>query len=125
MVFQGTPSKDVDSTKESSRPERPSVFAKRSSQAGTLHHKKPASSVDAEIVGGSTVSSQATLKQEVSTASSKGTTLKTGIMLWSKTLASTCNSASLLPTVLSCSIMHAWWHFEDFNDMIPNLQVIE
>ncbi|XP_057422659.1 uncharacterized protein LOC130716674 isoform X2 [Lotus japonicus] len=74
----GTPSKDVDSTKESSRPERPSVFAKRSSQAGTLHHKKPASSVDAEIVGGSTVSSQATLKQEVSTASSKGTTLKTG-----------------------------------------------
>ncbi|XP_019427967.1 PREDICTED: uncharacterized protein LOC109336065 [Lupinus angustifolius] len=72
------PSKEVDSAKESSRPERPSVFAKRSTQASTLPKKKPASSVDAEIMGGSTLSSQATLKQEVSTASSKGNTLKTG-----------------------------------------------
>ncbi|KAK7277727.1 hypothetical protein RJT34_22742 [Clitoria ternatea] len=74
----GAPSKEVDSAKESSRPERPSVFGKRSAQTAALQHKKPASSVDAEIVGGSTLSSQATLKQEVSTASSKGTTLKTG-----------------------------------------------
>ncbi|XP_014513533.1 uncharacterized protein LOC106771966 isoform X1 [Vigna radiata var. radiata] len=74
----GAPAKEVDSAKESSRPERPSVFAKRSSQTATLHHKKPASSVDAEIIGGSTLSSQAMLKQEVSTASSKGTTLKEG-----------------------------------------------
>ncbi|CAL0300545.1 unnamed protein product [Lupinus luteus] len=72
------PSKEVDSAKESSRSERPSVFAKRSTHAATLPHKKPASSVDAEIIGGSTLSSQATLKQEVSTASSKGNTLKTG-----------------------------------------------
>ncbi|KAH1227256.1 ATPase family AAA domain-containing protein 1 [Glycine max] len=75
----GAPSKEVDSAKESSRPEKPSsVFTKRSSQTATLQHKKPASSVDAEIVGGSTISSQAMLKQEVSTASSKGTTLKEG-----------------------------------------------
>ncbi|KAK7344436.1 hypothetical protein VNO77_14034 [Canavalia gladiata] len=74
----GTPLKEVDSAKESSRPERPSVFAKRSAQTVTLQHKKPASSVDAEIIGGSTLSSQAVLKQEVSTASSKGSTLKTG-----------------------------------------------
>ncbi|KAK7270209.1 hypothetical protein RIF29_23193 [Crotalaria pallida] len=74
----GAPSKEVDSAKESSKPERPSVFAKRSTQAATLQHKKPTSSVDAEIIGGSTLSSQAMLKQEVSTASSKGPTLKTG-----------------------------------------------
>ena len=57
------------------------MCAKRSSQTATLQHKKPASSVDAEIVGGSTISSQAMLKQEVSTASSKGTTLKEGMLL--------------------------------------------
>ncbi|KAK7392329.1 hypothetical protein VNO78_20763 [Psophocarpus tetragonolobus] len=74
----GAPSKEVDLARESSRPERPSVFTKRSSQTATLQHKKPASSVDAEIIGGSTLSSQAMLKQEVSTASSKGTTLKEG-----------------------------------------------
>ncbi|XP_004495974.1 uncharacterized protein [Cicer arietinum] len=74
----GTPSKEVDSPKESSKPERPSVILKRCTQASTLHHKKPTSSVDAEIIGGSTLSSQAMLKQEVSTASSKGTALKKG-----------------------------------------------
>ncbi|KAK2369194.1 AAA-type ATPase family protein [Trifolium repens] len=74
----GTPSKEVDSAKESSKPERPSVLSKRSSQTSILHHRKPTSSVDAKIVGGSTLSSQAMLKQEVSTASSKATTLKKG-----------------------------------------------
>ncbi|XP_061347252.1 uncharacterized protein LOC133292819 [Gastrolobium bilobum] len=74
----GTPLKEVDSAKESLRAEKLSVFAKRSNQATTLQQKKPASSVDAEIIGGSTLSSQAMLKQEVSTASSNGTTLKTG-----------------------------------------------
>ncbi|CAI8603792.1 unnamed protein product [Vicia faba] len=71
-------SKEVEATKESSRPERP-VFIKRSStQAATLQHKKPACSVDAQIIGGSALSSQFILKQEVSTASSKGSTLKAG-----------------------------------------------
>ncbi|XP_027364490.1 uncharacterized protein LOC113871597 isoform X1 [Abrus precatorius] len=74
----GTPLKEVDSAKEGSRPERPSVFPKRSAQTATLQHKKPTSSVDAEIIGGSTLTSQSILKQEVSTASSKGATLKTG-----------------------------------------------
>ncbi|KAJ1435686.1 SMAD/FHA domain superfamily [Sesbania bispinosa] len=74
----GTPLKEIDSPKESSRSEKPAVLGKRSAQAAPLHHKRPASSVDAEIIGGSTLSSQAMLKQEVSTASSKGTTLKTG-----------------------------------------------
>ncbi|CAL5208915.1 unnamed protein product [Lathyrus oleraceus] len=74
----GTPSKEADSAKEISKPERPSVLSKRSSQAPTLHHRKPTSSVDAEIIGGSTLSSQAMLKHEVSTASSKGIALKKG-----------------------------------------------
>ncbi|KAI4301397.1 hypothetical protein L6164_034680 [Bauhinia variegata] len=70
--------KDADSVKEISRSERTSVFAKRSTQATALQNKKPTSSVDADILGGSTLSSQAMLKQEVSTASSKGSALKTG-----------------------------------------------
>ncbi|KAJ7972950.1 AAA-type ATPase family protein [Quillaja saponaria] len=74
----GTPLKDADSTKESSRPERTSVFAKRTAQAAMLQHKKPASSVEADIIGRSTLSSQAMPKHEASTASSKGTTLRTG-----------------------------------------------
>ncbi|QHO28784.1 uncharacterized protein DS421_7g219670 [Arachis hypogaea] len=63
-LLGGTPSKEVDSAKESSKPERPSVLAKRSTHAASLKHSKPASSVDTEI--------------EVSTASSKDTTIKTG-----------------------------------------------
>ncbi|GAU39557.1 hypothetical protein TSUD_38100 [Trifolium subterraneum] len=80
LNFQRTPLKEVDSTNESLRPERPSVFTKRSTPAATIHikSKKPASSVDAQIIGGSASSSQFILKQEVSTASSKGGTLKTG-----------------------------------------------
>ncbi|CAJ2629150.1 unnamed protein product [Trifolium pratense] len=75
-----TPLKEVDSIKVSSRPERPSVFTKRSIPAGTIPipSKKPASSVDAQIIGGSASSSRFILKQEISTASSKGSTLKTG-----------------------------------------------
>ncbi|XP_039685766.1 uncharacterized protein [Medicago truncatula] len=77
-----TPLKEVDSTKEIPIPrtERTSMFTKRSTPAATIHiqHKKPASSVDAQIIGGSTSSSQAVLKQEVSTASSKGSAFKTG-----------------------------------------------
>ncbi|XP_045799580.1 uncharacterized protein LOC123893817 isoform X2 [Trifolium pratense] len=76
--LKGTPSKEVDSAKESSKPEWPSVLSKRSGQTSIFHHKKPTSSVDAEIVGGSTLSSQAMLKQEVSTASSKAAALKKG-----------------------------------------------
>ncbi|RDX71267.1 hypothetical protein CR513_49412, partial [Mucuna pruriens] len=95
----GSLSKDVDSAKESSRPEKLSVFSKRSAQTATLQHKKPASSVDAEIMGGSTLSSQAMLKQEVSTASSKGTTLKRGDRV--KFIGSFPSAVSSLPNYIS------------------------
>lgn len=92
------------------------MFAKRSTQAATLHHKKPASSVDAEIIGGSTLSSQAMLKQEVSTASSKGSTLKKGMLLCPKISAPICKFTSYyLVGSLSCSILDANWHFEGFD----------
>lgn len=78
-IMQGSIAKDIDSVKESSKPERASVFAKRAAQVAALHlNKKPASSVEADITGGSTVSSHAQPKQEASTASSKNYTFKKG-----------------------------------------------
>lgn len=74
----GSTVKEVDSVKEGSRPERASVFAKRAAHTAALHLKKPASSVEAEITGGSTLSSQAQPKQESSTASSKTYAFKKG-----------------------------------------------
>lgn len=75
----GSAAKETDtSVKESSRPERASVFAKRAPQAGAMHSKKPTSSVEADIVGGSTTCSHAQPKQEASTASSKSYTFKKG-----------------------------------------------
>ncbi|KAI3449499.1 hypothetical protein Pfo_006164 [Paulownia fortunei] len=77
LLLPGGPTtKEADSIKESSKPERASVFSKRT--AATLHLKKPASSVEADITGGSTISSQALPKQEASTASSKNYTFKKG-----------------------------------------------
>ncbi|XP_015891975.2 uncharacterized protein LOC107426342 isoform X3 [Ziziphus jujuba] len=76
LLLPGDPTpKESDSVKEGPRPERLSIFAKRSSG---LQHKKPPSSVEADITGGSIMSSQAPPKQETSTASSRGTTFKTG-----------------------------------------------
>ncbi|KAG7595622.1 AAA+ ATPase domain [Arabidopsis suecica] len=77
----GSTPKEADSTKESSRRERLSVLAKRAvqaAQAAVLQHKKPISSVEADITGGSTLSSQAVPRQEVSTATSKSYTFKAG-----------------------------------------------
>ncbi|PSR94765.1 Spastin like [Actinidia chinensis var. chinensis] len=73
----GSIPKDIDSVKESSRPERASVFAKRSGQAALIQLRKPASSVEANITGGSTIST-AHPKQESSTASSKSYVFKKG-----------------------------------------------
>lgn len=70
--------KEADSARESSKLDRTSVFAKRPVQA-TLHQKKPTSSVEADITGGSVLSSQTLPKQETSTASSKNYTFKTGM----------------------------------------------
>ncbi|KAG5063217.1 hypothetical protein JHK85_004400 [Glycine max] len=51
-IIEGSPSKEVDSAKESSGAEKPSVFSrKRNFQTAMLQHKKPASSVNAEIIG--------------------------------------------------------------------------
>lgn len=49
--------------------------------AAVSQNKKPTSSVEADIAGGSTLSSQALPKQEASTASSKTTAFKTGIFI--------------------------------------------
>ncbi|XP_010556748.1 PREDICTED: uncharacterized protein LOC104825975 [Tarenaya hassleriana] len=72
---------DSSNSKESFRRERLSMLAKRAvqaAQAAALQHKRPTSSVEADITGGSTLSSQALPKQEVSTATSKSYTFKTG-----------------------------------------------
>ncbi|XP_068337807.1 uncharacterized protein [Pyrus communis] len=75
---EAPPPKDSDSVKEVPRLERVSTFAKRAAHAAGFKHKKPTSSVEAEITGGSTVSSQALPKQETSTASSRVNTFKQG-----------------------------------------------
>ncbi|XAR61325.1 Adenosinetriphosphatase [Bertholletia excelsa] len=72
----GSIPKDFDSVKECSRSEKAVVFPKRGGQASQVQHRKPASSVEADITGGSTLSSQAQPKQEVSTASSKNYSFK-------------------------------------------------
>lgn len=65
--------------KESSRPEKVSVFAKRA--AALLQHRKPTSSVEADITGGSAVNPQSLPKPEASTASSKNYTFKKGLFV--------------------------------------------
>ncbi|CAA3019806.1 uncharacterized protein LOC111389690 [Olea europaea subsp. europaea] len=78
ILLPGGPTmKEADPVKETSKPERASVFAKRAA-AAALHLKKPTSSVEADITGGSAVSSQAQPKQEASTASSKNYAFKKG-----------------------------------------------
>ncbi|XP_047981035.1 uncharacterized protein LOC125222455 [Salvia hispanica] len=74
VLLPGGPAiKEADSVKESTKLERAIVYSRRN-----LHLKKPASSVEADITGGSTMSSQAQPKQEASTASSKSYTFKKG-----------------------------------------------
>ncbi|XP_038681781.1 uncharacterized protein LOC119982466 isoform X2 [Tripterygium wilfordii] len=78
LLAGGSGAKDTDLVKESSKPERVSAFAKRASHVSTLQLKKPTSSVEADITGGSMINSQTLPKQETSTASSKNYTFKTG-----------------------------------------------
>ncbi|KAH6827392.1 AAA-type ATPase family protein [Perilla frutescens var. hirtella] len=70
--------KEADSLKESSKPERGNVFAKRAAAAAAAHLKKPASSVEANITGCSAIASQILPKQEASTATSKNYTFRKG-----------------------------------------------
>lgn len=79
---QGPVTKDVDAVKESLKPERAPVFGKRSSRAAAVQLKKPTSSVEADITGGSSVSSQAQPKQETSTATSKNYKFKKGNLFY-------------------------------------------
>ncbi|MBA0769565.1 hypothetical protein Gotri_018283 [Gossypium trilobum] len=74
----GSTSRETDAVKEPSRAERAYAYAKRAAQAAALQQKKPTSSVEADITGGSSLSSQALPKQEVSTATSKSFTFKKG-----------------------------------------------
>ncbi|KAL9435692.1 hypothetical protein AB3S75_021874 [Citrus x aurantiifolia] len=75
LLLPGGSSKEADSVKESSRTEKASMFAKR---AALLQHRKPTSSVEADITGGTAVGPQALPKPEISTASSKNYTFKKG-----------------------------------------------
>uniref|UniRef100_A0A2P2MTQ0 AAA+ ATPase domain-containing protein n=2 Tax=Rhizophora mucronata TaxID=61149 RepID=A0A2P2MTQ0_RHIMU len=90
----GSTLKEADSAKESSRPEKASAFTKRAGQAA-LHQKKPTSSVDADITGGSAMNSQALPKQEISTASSRNYTFKKGDRV--KFVGTTPVSSSMSP----------------------------
>ncbi|XWS76554.1 hypothetical protein CRYUN_Cryun01aG0186400 [Craigia yunnanensis] len=74
----GSTSKEAVFVKETSRAERASVYAKSAAQAAALQQKRPTSSVEADITGGSSLSSQALPKQEVSTATSKNYIFKKG-----------------------------------------------
>ena len=79
QYIQGSTSKEADAVKETSRAEMASVYAKRAAQAAALQQKRPTSSVEADITGGSSLNSQALPKQEVSTATSKNYTFKKGM----------------------------------------------
>ncbi|XP_039012109.1 uncharacterized protein LOC120141249 isoform X2 [Hibiscus syriacus] len=74
----GSTSKEADPVKEPSRAERAYVYAKRAAQAAALQQKRSTSSVEADITGGSSLSSQAFPKKEIYTATSKNYTFKKG-----------------------------------------------
>lgn len=73
----GVSSKETETVKEGSKAEKTGIFSKqRAALAETLHLKRPASSVEADIAG--TSNSQSLPKQEASTASSKAYSFKEG-----------------------------------------------
>ncbi|PKU78789.1 Katanin p60 ATPase-containing subunit A1 [Dendrobium catenatum] len=76
---QVSSSKDLESLKEGGRTEKSASFTKqRSALTDAVHHRRPASSVEADIVGTSSLNCQSLPKQESSTASSKSCTFKEG-----------------------------------------------
>ncbi|KAG1338695.1 ATPase family AAA domain-containing protein 1 [Cocos nucifera] len=82
LLLPGGPSsKDSESIKEGTKADKPGIFAKqRAALVKSLQIKRPASSVEADIVGASTFNSQSLPKQECSTASSKSYPFKEGIL---------------------------------------------
>lgn len=83
LLYQGlSAGKETETPlKESTRAERASFFTRRVARAGVIHSKKPTSSVEGDIAGGSTTGSLALPKQEASTATSKSYTFKEGIYI--------------------------------------------
>ncbi|XP_073113894.1 uncharacterized protein [Elaeis guineensis] len=80
LLLPGGPSsKDSESVKEGTKADKAGIFAKqRAALVKSLQIKRPASSVEADIVGTSTFNSQSLPKQECSTASSKSYPFKEG-----------------------------------------------
>ncbi|WOK94703.1 hypothetical protein Cni_G03408 [Canna indica] len=80
LLLSGGPSlKNSELLKEGTRSEKLGFFSKhRAALYDTMQLRKPASSVEADIVGTSTFNSQSHPKQETSTASSKNYTFKEG-----------------------------------------------
>ncbi|XP_042053580.1 uncharacterized protein LOC121798570 isoform X3 [Salvia splendens] len=75
-LYGGPITKEVDSLKESPKPERSSVFAKQTTAA--VHFKIPPSYMDANITGSSAIASPVQPKCEASTATSKNYTFRKG-----------------------------------------------
>ncbi|XP_052116582.1 uncharacterized protein LOC107485146 [Arachis duranensis] len=82
LLSGGTSLTEVHNAKESAKPERTPAVAKRSTQVSTSQHKKSVSklvsSVDGQIIGGSTFCSPGWVKLETNVGSSKATILKNG-----------------------------------------------
>ncbi|WVZ49990.1 hypothetical protein U9M48_001292 [Paspalum notatum var. saurae] len=91
LLLPGAPSKDSESQKDVGKPDKPvdkvggdklTIFQKhRSSLADTVHFRRPpapTSSINADIVGTSTLHSASLPKQESSTATSKSYTFREG-----------------------------------------------
>ncbi|KAG2269473.1 hypothetical protein Bca4012_071764 [Brassica carinata] len=83
-LFSSRLSKEQNFTKESSWRGRLHVHVKRAvrpAHATFLQHKKPTSSAADGITGGSRLTSQTVLRQEVPTATSKSYTFKTSMVI--------------------------------------------
>ncbi|KAK1291136.1 Katanin p60 ATPase-containing subunit A1 [Acorus calamus] len=78
LLSGGSSSKDFESIKEGGKTEKTTLFKQRSSHTEYVQLRRPASSVEADIVGTSTLNSQSLPKQEASTATSKSYTFKEG-----------------------------------------------
>ncbi|KAK1294746.1 Katanin p60 ATPase-containing subunit A1 [Acorus calamus] len=78
LLSGGSSSKDSESVKEGGKTEKTTPFKQKASHTEYVQLRKPQSSVDADIVGTSTLNSQSLLKQEASTATSKSYTFKEG-----------------------------------------------
>ncbi|KAJ6848593.1 uncharacterized protein M6B38_275250 [Iris pallida] len=80
LVLPGAPSsKDSEPGKDAGKSEKSGIFSKhRAALADSSQHKRPVSSVEADILGASTFNCPSLPKQEASTASSKSYTFKEG-----------------------------------------------